>query len=152
MRLPTLTGLEIRAVATFVVLVALFIAYLTWHKHVFAEGVAYQQQQDAQKLEINRKIFADTDMHITWVGNLASAERIRLQQVTIHEVQNVEKVVHDHPEMGTWYRPDELERLRYDSLATVRAAADQSAAAAAGRAVAVPSASGRSASQPAGSH
>lgn len=152
MRLPTTFGLEVKLVAALVLLVAASIGYLTWEKHVFNEGKAAQLAEDQKNLEINQKIFGDTQIRVDWVGNLASAEKIRLQKVTIHEVQTVEHVVHDHPEMGTWYRPDELERLRVDSLAQVRAAADASAAAAAGRAASMRRPSSGAAEDPAGGH
>lgn len=149
MKLPTLTGVEIRLIGAFLLLVGFFVAYLSWHAHVFNAGMAAQRAEDQKALDNNRKIFGDTAIRVDWVGNLASAERIRLQQVTIHEVDNVTKVVHDHPELSAVYRPAELERLRAESLAQVRAAADQSAAAARGRDLGVPRAGERSPEQPA---
>lgn len=152
MKIPTLTGIEMKAVVTFLTLVGVFVGYMLWHRHVFNAGMAAQQALDAENLESNRRIFGDTSLKVEIIGNLSSKEQIRIQTVTFHEVERAKAAVAANPDFSAIHRPAELARLRAEELAKVHAAADSSARAAAGGSPSLSPASSGSVGQPAGSH
>lgn len=102
------------------------------YENGFEAGVKSQQDADKKVEKHNETVHDVTKQAISGIDVAASAAASSEKAHTTVVVKTVEKIVHDHPDFGAVRRPAELERLRLEQIARLRALAAPGAQPAAG--------------------
>ena len=111
----------------------LITIYGVWHHKVFQAGVNHQLAIDAKALSHNQAVFTGFGIDMAKWSAPLEQQYIRVDVQGPERVKTVTRIVHDNPTFAAVVRPPELARMRAERHAEIRAAADASASAAAGR-------------------